>query len=134
MSFGTSQYFPNGADIWSATASAAVLALTFVKQTTTQEENYKCATAGVGEDILGIAVADAEAGEPVGVATSSIGMLKVNGSGTAIAAGDKLTANATGLGIKAGVSTVYGAVALEPASTNGAEIRVLIRHGITPAA
>lgn len=136
MTIGTSQMFPNGADVWSATASAAIeKAYRFVKQTTTQEENYKVAPADSGEEVLGISIARAAMGEPVGVALSSIGALEVNGASVNIAAGDKLKPATGGVGVKAADDgDAWGAIALEPATTDGAVIRVHIRHGQNPPA
>lgn len=135
MSLGTSQMFPNGADVWSATASAEFSApYRFAKQTTTAEENYKVAPAGAGEECLGIATARAGVGDPVGVATSSVGALEVNAASVNIAAGDKIKSAANGIGVKAATAAdKWYAVALDPATTDGAVIRVLIRHGVVPA-
>jgi hypothetical protein len=130
MGLGTSHMFPNGADVWSATASAPTEPYRFMKQTTTAEESYRVAPAAATEPILGISIAGAASGEPVGVCTSSIGALRVNGGTTPIAAGDKL-ASITADGIGGKVATgEYGAIALEPATADGALIRVLIRSGV----
>lgn len=125
-----SQNFPNGADVFSSTASATIEKFRFVKHTTTAEENYKCAPAGVGEKPFGISVSNADLGDPVGVCTSSIGVLEVDGSSVAIAAGDPLKPAADGIGVKAATAAdIYGAEALEPATAANVVIRVLLRHG-----
>ena len=130
----TSGMFPNGADIFSATASADIVEYRIVKQTTTQEENYKVAPAGAGEAPFDIAIQQATTGSPVGVCTSGIGAVEVDGSSVAIAAGDKIKPSAGGIGVKAATAgNVYICEALEPATTAGAVIRVLMRYGVVPA-
>lgn len=83
-----------------------------------------------GEAMGGIVVeAVAAAGDACSVAIGGIGPMIVDGSGTAIAAGDALKPDAGSVG-KGIVTTTdrdkYGARALEAATTDGAIINVLI--------
>lgn len=128
----TSQMFPNGAPVFSATATAVCAPYRFAKQTTTAHEDYKVEHAGADELTLGITIAKAKLGEPIGVCIGNVGALEVNaeGVGNAIAAGDFLKSGANGVGVIAGEGDYYGAIALEPATTDAALIRVLIVKGL----
>lgn len=110
---------------------------------TTTQANPAVDLAGNGEKTLGICIGGNNsniaqttnsytAGMEVRVATvyGTTCYLTVDGSGTAIAAGDLLGSNASGEGIKVTANNAwFGAEALEAATTDGAIIRVLIRGG-----
>jgi hypothetical protein len=63
---------------------------------------------------------------------SGFSKLKVDGSETAIAVGDKLKPNEDGLGVKA-TSGQYSAIAYEASDAEGDIIEVLVEHGSVPA-
>ena len=100
---------------------------------TTASEAFKARLAGAGEFCLGIIGAAALAGRPTNVRTGGMYRLTVNGSGTAINAGDKLKSAANGIGIKAGATDEWFAIAIDPSTGNGDIIRVVIAHGNTGA-
>lgn len=85
--------------------------------------------------LIGITAHAAKQGEPIDVCVAGVHPLKVDGNVANIAAGDFIANHtADGLGRKtpgtAGTKTPYIAMALKPATADGAEIPVLIIHGI----
>jgi hypothetical protein len=123
---GTSRQFDG--KVHPALATEAVEAYRFLKQATTAAEDYKVNYADAGEKPLGISVAEAASSEGVGVAVSGFGLLYVDANSVNIAAGDPIKATADGVGVKAGDGDAYAAIALEPATADGAIIRVLIQQ------
>ena len=81
--------------------------------------------------ILGISQDDPDAaGEGLTVGIGGISKLVVDGNAAAIAAGDMLTSNSEGKGVKTTTDAkVYGAIALEASTAAGDIIQVLV----TPA-
>jgi len=81
--------------------------------------------------ILGVIQDDPDAaGEGVLLGVGGISKLVVDGNAGAIAAGDKLTSDAAGKGIKTTTDkNVYGAIALEASTAAGDIIQVLVTPG-----
>jgi hypothetical protein len=122
----------------SAKPDADVTQYTFAAITAGAYQNLTCATATSGRTV-GIFAESAEGGsdakQNVNIATSGIGYLKVDGSGTAIAEMDYLVPTTGGVGIKTTTNNAeYGAQALEDSSAAGDIIRVRIIQGFYGAA
>lgn len=102
-----------------------------LKQTTTGTEDIKFDVAGAsdGATCLGIAIGDALTDEAVGCAFSGPGVAEVDGSGTAIAAGDFLKPGANGILVKAVAGDDYIFIAMEPATAANLVIRGVIAKG-----
>jgi len=97
---------------------------------TTATEALKVSLADSGDAPIGIVTDTVASGGQANVALDGVGRLKVDGSGTAIVAGDRLKPNASAIGIKTTTDTdFYGARALEPSTASGDIIRVLIEKG-----
>lgn len=124
-------------DSVTATANEALTAYTFADLAgTTAKEALKASTADSGDAPFGIVAETTASGGEAAIFYSGIGRLTVDGSSTAIAAGDKLKPGASndGVGIKAASDTnAYGAIALDPSSASGDIIRVLIERGTISA-
>lgn len=114
-------------------ANEAITEFTFVDTAgTTAKEALKFSVADTGDTPIGIAQSTVTSGETVGVVTAGETFLTVDGSGTAIVAGDYLkpSGDSDGLGIKAAADgDAYGAKALEPSTADGDRIRVLVVSG-----
>lgn len=116
-------------------ATETIAALVFANIAATAAEDLKFEQADAGEKCFGITSSGVSSGEHVVVHHSGIGRLTVDGSGTAIVAGDRLKAASGGVGVKTVTDRdEYGAIALEPATTSGAVIRVKIISGQISAA
>lgn len=104
---------------------------------TTANQLLKCSIADTTDKPFGVADNGGSSGDLISIITTGYeAMLEVDGSGTAIAAGDYLKpdASSTGKGIKAGTDKdAYGAIALEPSSADGDIIRVLVLNGFLAA-
>ncbi|MBN1515524.1 DUF2190 family protein [Candidatus Sumerlaeota bacterium] len=89
------------------------------------------ALAGAGELALGVTYeSTAAADRTVGVNLEGVCFLEVDGSGTAIAAGDRLKSDADGMGVKSAADgEEYGAIALAASSADGDVIPVMIARG-----
>lgn len=107
------------------TTSAAVTAGRF--GTIAGTTSRTVAQSGAGAATHGVIGDSAGSGTSVPLHTSGRGYLTVNAQSTNIAPGDKLGATTNGVGVKATADkAAFGAIALEPASTDGAIIEVLI--------
>jgi hypothetical protein len=103
---------------------------------TTANQDEKVSIADSGEATTGIAADTVASGETTNVFTDGVGYLEVDGSGTAIVAGDFLKphTDSSGKGIKATANNdKYGAQALSPSTANGDVIRVIIGNGFIGA-
>jgi len=102
--------------------SAACTEFRFVKLTSTAKEKLECADAGAGDQVLGVCAEPGGAGDNISVAQSGIGMMALDGSGTAIVAKDRLQSDAAGKGVKsapaAGVNAEIGAISLVSTSAD----------------
>ncbi len=78
--------------------AALSTAFTLVKLKTSDPASVQ--QSGSGEAVIGILQDAAASGADCVVATRGISLLKVDGSGTAIAAGDFIMAGASGVGVK----------------------------------
>ena len=84
---------------------------------------------GAGDPIFGVLQDTPVANQAGSVAIEGETYLVVDGSGTAIAAMDKLKSDASGQGVKTTTNgDEVGAIALEAATTAGAVIKVQIVH------
>lgn len=130
---GTSQQFPAQTGFTdSGQAAAATLAYRFVKSTTDAMSNYKYGVAAAADNaiVCGVAMNNADSGEPIGICFGGVGLITVNADSVAILAGDPIKCGVNGgIGTKASAGDVYHAQALEPANTDGAIIRVRICIG-----
>lgn len=110
------------------TSSGTATVYCFAKATNTgAAKTFAIAESGRTAGIFGQTGAS---GDPVNVYPDGEGWLTVNGVSTNIVAGDLLKATTGGLGVKAGTDKdSYGAMALEPATTDAKTIRVLITRG-----
>lgn len=102
--------------------AALATAYTLVKLKTSDPE--KVQQSGAGEAVFGILQETASAsGDNVQVATAGVSLLKVDGSGTAIVAGDALMSGASGVGVKmagaAGTLLPCIGYALAPSTASG---------------
>lgn len=117
----------------SATANEALTAFTFADLAgTTAAENQLASIADTGDAPFGIVSETTASGRDVAIFYSGRGRLKVDGSGTAIAAGDYLkpSGDSDGIGIKAATDEdAWGAIALDPSTADGDIIRVTIARG-----
>ncbi len=121
----------------SARADVAIAAFFFVKNTSAAQENLTCDLAGAGDKPMGIAADSGILGQNIPIASEGRGRLTVDGSGTAIVAGDYLKPAdsesglaSDGYGVKAGTDKdIYGAIALDPSTAKGDIIRVEIVGG-----
>jgi len=85
---------------------------------------------GAGEQPAGILVSGVADESYCDVKFSGMFILKVDGSGTAIAVGDYLKSDASGVGVKADTDKdLYGAMALEASAAAGDYILVILTHG-----
>lgn len=117
--------------------AALATAFTLVKLKTSDPQTVQ--QSGSGEAIIGILQDTASAsGRDVQVATRGISLLKVDGSGTAIAAGDFIMAGASGIGVKlAGAAGTLRPVigqAMAASTASGDLIPVLISIHVAQAA
>ena len=121
---GSSEFTGRGLGI---VATAAISAYRFVEFNNTGA-NLTGAAAAAATDLPGGIAPEAIAqGASGSVFVDGIGFLEVDGSGTAIATNDFIKATTGGKGVKATTDgEFYGAIALEPASTDGKIIRVRI--------
>jgi len=90
------------------------------------------ATDAIADVALGISQMSGVSGDKIGICVDGKTYLQVDGSGTAIAAGDAIMAEASGAGqgVKAaGATAVKQATALEAATTDGAIIEVIFEGG-----
>lgn len=105
---------------------------------TTAAEALKFSIADSTDGPVGIVTNSPASGDPAIVVTvGQVTLLEVDGSGTAIVAGDYLKPSAgnNGIGIKAATNNdKYGAIALEPSTAAGDKIRVLVTVGFIGAA
>ena len=98
---------------------------TFVKLSGTTFGNVD--KSGAGDPCFGICNNQPKAASAAEVAIQGVSQLIVDGSGTAIAVGDRLKSDASGRGVKSATNLDnYGAVALEASSAAGDQIAVLI--------
>lgn len=109
--------------------AALATAYTLVKLKTTDPATVQ--QSGSGEAIIGVLQDTATAsGKDVQVATGGISLLKVDGSGTPIAAGDFIMAGASGIGVKlagsAGTLRPVVGQAMAASTASGDLIPVLI--------
>ena len=113
---------------YSAAATETVNAYCFVSSATSAYNDLKVEQADSGEKPVGIASDTVStSGRYVSIFIDGIGKLKVDGSGTSIAAGDPLKPDNSGRGVKAGTDKdVYGAIALEPSTAANDIITVMI--------
>lgn len=117
-----------------AVANEAITIYRFVNLAgTVAVEALKVSIADTTEVVFGIAVETVASGAEVGVAIAGVGRLEVDGSGTAIVAGDTLAPDGGSLG--KGIKTVanliqYGAIAMEPSVADGDIIRVALLPGV----
>ena len=79
------------------TTTGAAVAFTFAKNVTTAKEATLFAPAGNAEPTFGIFMDAAAVGDPVSVAFGGTGRLIVDGNAAAIAVGDYLDSDASGL-------------------------------------
>ena len=104
---------------------------------TTANQALKCSIADTTETVFGVSDNGGSSGDVISIITTGYeAMLEVDGSGTAIAAGDflKPDGGSAGKGIKAASDKdAYGAMALEPSSADGDIIRVLVLTGYLAA-
>lgn len=118
----------NGPTI-SGIATAAITKSRAVKiGSGTTQQLLKLTQAGAGEASIGIAGNSASAAnEPVGVNVfGSLCYAEANGNSVNIAAGDILKADASGIMVKASTGENVVAIALEPCTADGDEIRVMV--------
>lgn len=85
-------------------------------------------TTAITEEAFGVNLFSTDAGDRASIQLSGSGQCLVNGSGTAIAVGDKLSPGAGGKALKhdAVGTTAYFGMALEASTGDGDVIRVLI--------
>lgn len=115
------------ANVISGTATAAITSNRIVKLATTAKEATRFTTAGAGEVAFGVAIVGVNSGDQVAVATAGAFVrLTVDGSGSAIAAGDPLKSDSVGRGVKAATSDNQIAIAMEPSTAAGDNILVLV--------
>lgn len=117
--------------------AALATAFTLVKLKTTDPE--KVQQSGSGEAVFGILLQTAGAsGDRVEVCTDGYCLLKVDGSGTAIAAGDPIMAGASGVGVKlagaAGTLRPVIGYACAPSTASGDLIPIQVRQNTAQAA
>lgn len=113
-------------DYITATTSEACIAGRGAKITTTSAGARTCAMADAYERPLGVFAEDSASGAVANIIPNAGEFpLEVDGSGTAIAAGDPIKMTANGQGVKAEYMTgpIVG-YALDPATANGAVIGV----------
>jgi hypothetical protein len=99
-----------GADL-----SAEAKQFTFVKAS----DNQTVVTCGAGEQMLGVQQDLVAAGRACMYRVNGTTKLRCDGSGTPIAAGARLAADANGLGVVAAGPAIVGAIALEGCTVNG---------------
>lgn len=116
--------------------AALSTAFTLVKLKTTDPAAVQ--QSGAGEAVFGILQDAVGAGKDATVATEGVSLCKVDGSGTAIAAGDYLMAGAGGVAVKlagaAGTLRPLVGQACAPSTANGDLIPVLLTLGVAQGA
>jgi hypothetical protein len=106
-----------------ASADLSAKQYTFVKLTTSSQ----LASCGAGDPMIGILQDNPLANVAGSVMYAGVSRLKVDGSGTAIAAQDNLKADSSARGVKTTTNgDEVGAIALEAATTANAIIAVLV--------
>lgn len=113
----------------SGAATAAITKSRAVKiGSGTTQQILKLTQAGAGEAAIGIAGNSAtSANDPVGVNVfGSICYAEANGNSVNIAAGDPLKSDASGILVKGASTENIVAIALEPCTADGDEIRVMV--------
>lgn len=112
-------------ELATAYASSALTAYTFVKGATTANTTEKIDVCGAGEAAIGIACDGYGAADDAAYCVGGKGLLKVDGSGSAITAGARLKSAASGIGVLAGGSDAAYARAIGVSSAANDVIAVI---------